>query len=195
MHERYVLASRADKLAGLLAGLMPPNASVLDVGCGDGLTARSLLDRRPDLSLRGIDVLVRKTTHIAVEPFDGRTIPAETGSLDIVMFVDVLHHVEDPMPLLREAVRVARRGIVVKDHTKNGLLAGATLRFMDWAGNARHGVALPYNYWPRQRWHEAVQSLGLTIKVWQSKLGLYPWPASWLFDRSLHFIARFEPRS
>ena len=43
---------------------------------------------------------------------------------------------------------MAARGIVLKDHTRNGLFSGSTLRFMDWVGNARHGVRLPYNYWP-----------------------------------------------
>ena len=62
------------------------------------------------------------------------------------MFVDVLHHTEDPMALLGEAVRVARKTIVVKDHTLNGFLAGPTLHFLDRVGNARHDVALPYNY-------------------------------------------------
>ena len=29
--------------------------------------------------IRGIDVLVRKETHIPVEPFDGQTIPGPSG--------------------------------------------------------------------------------------------------------------------
>jgi len=192
IHGAYVYRRRVSKLARQLVDLLPEGASVLDVGCGDGLFARSLMELRPDLTLRGIDVLIREATHIPVERFDGRQIPAESGSYDVVMFIDVLHHVEDPMPLLGEAVRVARQGIVIKDHTKNGLLAGATLRFMDWVGNARHGAALPYNYWPRERWQSAIDSLGLTTYEWRSDLGLYPWPANWFFDRSLHFIARLD---
>jgi hypothetical protein len=39
------------------------------------------------------------------------------------------------MILLREAARVAREAVVIKDHTKNGLAADATLRFMDRIGN------------------------------------------------------------
>jgi len=192
IHGDYVLQRRVNRLAGLMAKLLPWEASVLDVGCGDGLVARAVMDQRPDVMVRGIDVLVREQTHIPVEPFNGREIPAESGSYDIVMFIDVLHHVENPLVLLTEAVRVARQGLLIKDHTKNGLLASPTLRFMDWVGNARHGVALPYNYWPRKKWHEAIESLGLAIAEWRSDLGLYPWPASWLFDRSLHFIARLD---
>ena len=39
--------------------LMPRDAHVLDVGTGDGLIAAALAERRPDLRIEGIDVLVR----------------------------------------------------------------------------------------------------------------------------------------
>ncbi len=42
---------------------------------------------------------------------------------------------------------------------------------------------------PRER--EAYR-LGLTPAIWLNKLGLYPTPATWFFDRSLHFIARLD---
>jgi len=194
IHDEFVYERRVERLASLMGQLVPQGARALDVGCGDGLVARALMDRRPDVTVRGIDVLIREQTHIPVEPFNGSEIPAAAGSYDVVMFVDVLHHVDDPLALLREAHRVARQGIVIKDHTKNGLLAGSTLRFMDWVGNAHHGVALPYNYWPRKKWHESIKSLGLAIAEWRSDLGLYPWPADWVFGRSLHFVARLEPQ-
>jgi SAM-dependent methyltransferase len=150
------------------------------------------MQQRPDIVLRGIDVLVRDQPYIPIEAFDGRVIPYGNGSFDVVMFVDVLHHTEDPMVLLREATRTARKAIIIKDHTCNGFLAGQTLRFLDWVGNARHGVALPYNYWPQDKWFEAFTRLGLTIGVWRKALGLYPPPANWAFERSLHFIGRLD---
>ena len=67
-----------------------------------------------------------------------------------------------PTVLLREAARVARQGVVIKDHTRDGILAGPILRFMDFVGNAHHGVALPYNYWPRRCWIGAFEELGLS---------------------------------
>jgi len=48
---------------------------MLDVGCGDGLLAHLMTQKRPDLDLRGIDVLVRDRTHIPVDKFDGQVIP------------------------------------------------------------------------------------------------------------------------
>jgi hypothetical protein len=65
---------------------------------------------------------------------------------------------------------------------------------MDWIGNARHRVVLPYNYWPEQRWNQAFQHLGLQLVAKEKALDLYPRPARWLFERRLHFIARLEPQ-
>ena len=105
------------------------------------------------------------------------------------MFLDVFHHTDDPMVLLREAVRVARQIVLIKDHTLQGAFAYSTLRFMDWVANARHNVALPYNYWTPAQWDGAFDKLGLSVSSWESNLKLYPFPADLIFDRSLHFIA------
>ena len=192
LHQSVVFNRRAQVLGRALAALLPPNASVLDVGCGNGMIAWLIQEQRPDVSITGIDVLVRPETHIPVEAFDGTTLPRPDDSVDAVIFVDVLHHTEDPESLLREAKRVARRAVVLKDHTRDGLLAGPRLRFMDWVGNAHHGVVLPYNYWPEQQWRDTFQRLELMVAQWENRLGLYPWPASAFFDSGLHFIARVE---
>ncbi|HMJ91194.1 MAG TPA: class I SAM-dependent methyltransferase [Candidatus Acidoferrum sp.] len=189
IHGSYVHRRRVRVLTDHLASVLPRNAKVLDVGCGDGELAALLAAKRNDVSVSGIDVLQRAHTAIPVKSFDGASIPYPDRSFDVVLFVDVLHHTIDPTVLLREAKRVARHAIVIKDHDLTGALAHTTLRFMDRVGNGRHGVALPYNYWTPAQWHEAVRELGLTATLWKKDLALYPVPACWLFDRSLHFIA------
>src|SRR3712207_2789159 len=144
VHGNLVHGRRVRVLARWLAEMLPRDGTVLDVGCGDGLLARLVADARPDLTIEGIDVLVREHTHVPVRRFDGRRIDAADGAYDAVTFVDVLHHTDDPEVLVAEAARVARRCVVIKDHTRDGPLAGPTLSFMDWVCNARHGVALPY---------------------------------------------------
>jgi len=192
IHARYIENRRAGVLAQRLAELIPPGIQLLDVGCGDGLITQLIAKARPDITVRGLDVLERDHSYIPVKFFDGEVIPYGDATFDGVMFVDVLHHTQDPMVLLREAARVARKIIVIKDHLLDGLLAGLTLRFMDKVGNARHFVSLPYNYWSHQRWLEAFQTLDLQIGRWATNLELYPWPATWICDRSLHFISRLE---
>ena len=189
-HQARVHSRRVRALAEHLGELIPSGASVLDVGSGDGLLASVVLARRPDLTWTAVDTLERPKTHVPVRLFDGRHLPFEDKQHDVVCFVDVLHHTADPMVLLREAVRVARSALVIKDHLREGLAAGATLRFMDWVGNASFGVSLPYNYWTAEQWGRARRELELRTEEERRALGLYPRWADWVFGRSLHFIAR-----
>jgi SAM-dependent methyltransferase len=192
LHGGYIQQKRLNGLVRHLKNVMPKNASVLDVGCGDGRLAALLCEKRPDLVVEGIEVLKRDKAWIPVQPFDGRTIPCKSASFDIVMFIDVLHHTDDPVSLLREAARVARKSIIIKDHLADGFLAESTLRFMDRIGNARYGVALPGNYWRLTQWEKAFEALALTPMEWRVNLNLYPKVIDMWFGRSLHFVARVE---
>lgn len=188
LHEKLVFNRRVEILAGWFAQLAPQSARVLDVGCGDGLIAAALQSRRTDIVITGIDVLPRSHTSIPVDMFDGSSIPFDDQSFDLVLFSDVLHHTSDPAILLREARRVSKQSVLIKDHNCNGLLAGPRLRLMDWVGNARFGVALPYNYWTERQWHEAWRIIGLKPEQTVTRIGLYPRPIDWLFGAKLHFI-------
>lgn len=194
MHDRYVHSRRVRVLADVLLPLLPPSGSVLDVGCGDGLLGRAVISARPALDVTGLDVLVRPGCAIAAQAFDGKSIPFDNNAFDAVLCVDVLHHADDPRALLREMARVAGR-VVLKDHTRDGLLAGPTLRVMDWVANARHGFALPYTYWSTREWNDVLRDLGLVAEVWHSRVPIYPPPASWIFGRRLHVVSALRRAS
>ena len=191
-HDKAVFKRRIDVLSRTIADFLPQNAKVLDIGCGSGTLAKAVMTIRPDVSFEGIDVLVRPDTDIPVKAYDGYNIPAPDGHYDIALFVDVLHHTDDPSRLVAEAKRVAKGGLVIKDHNRDGLFANATLRFMDWVGNAAHGVRLPYNYLSSSEWRRLWSDRGLKLDRAVDRLGLYPAPFSWFFDRKLHFVARLS---
>lgn len=191
-HEAYGKNRRIRVLVRHLGQLLPESGSLLDVGTGDGAIAAGVLSVKPEIHVEGLDVLIRGGSAIPVHPFDGQTLPFEDASWDYVSFIDVLHHTEDPAVLIREASRVARKGMVIKDHLLEGVLAEPTLRFMDEVGNRRFGVTLPYNYLRRDYWGELFRANGLKVSEWRDRLKIYPWWADWCFGRGLHFFARLE---
>ena len=188
-HGALVFGRRVQILAASLAKEIPIRAEVLDVGTGDGSIAKAIALHRPDIKIEGIDVLIRPSTHIPVRLFDGEHIPLSGKTVDVVSFVDVLHHTSNARILLREAARVSRRYIVIKDHLREGAFAKVTLRAMDWI-NYGHDVVLPYNYLSEQEWYEHFRDANLSPERWTASLGLYPFPFSLVFGRRLHFIAR-----
>jgi SAM-dependent methyltransferase len=188
LHARMVFGRRIRVLSEHIAAQLA-RGSVLDVGCGDGTLAQAVMRLKPETSFQGIDVFLRPSVAIPAQVYDGHTIPFPDAAFDWVTICDVLHHCDDPASVLAECSRVARRGVVIKDHLREGLLAGPTLRLMDWVGNRGHDVRLPYNYLSRQEWSAIFARLGLAPLRWEQSLGLYPAPFGLIFDRSLHFVA------
>jgi ubiquinone/menaquinone biosynthesis C-methylase UbiE len=192
LHGGFVFPRRVRILAERLAPRIPEGARTLDLGCGDGRIGAAVKAARPDVDVRGADVLERPKTFVEVDVFDGKTLPYADRTFDAVMLVDVLHHTDDPAGALKEARRVCRGSILIKDHLADPWLGRARLKLMDRVGNARHGVALTYNYLDRRAWRALFREVGLTEVSWDEKLRLYPAAMRWLFEDSLHFLAELK---
>jgi ubiquinone/menaquinone biosynthesis C-methylase UbiE len=192
LHSVRVHTRRVRILAAAAAPLLPANARVLDIGCGDGQVAAAIGRQRPDVSFAGVEVAPRPGCLIPVTQFDGSHLPFPDGSFDATLIVDVLHHTEDPSLLLREAARVTRDAVVLKDHLREGLWAQATLRFMDELGNRRHGVPLPNRYLSAKEWSQLFVECRLVTVNSDPIRHLYPFPANLIFGRGLHFLARLK---
>jgi ubiquinone/menaquinone biosynthesis C-methylase UbiE len=147
---------------------------------------------RADLSLEGVEVMVRPNAHIKLTEFDGVHLPFADDEFDFCMLIDVLHHTHNQVEILRECLRVARDFVLVKDHLCESLLDTITLRFMDWVGNKSHGVELPYLYLSAERWRQLYEQCHAQAGTTKAKLNLYPLPASLVFERNLHFMSKIQ---
>lgn len=195
LHGRFVLRRRFRVLAHVLAEHITSPASVLDIGCGPGTIARLIQERKPSISIRGLEIAARPACLIDFDLYDGRKFPQPDASVDVCMFVDVLHHTDRIEELVRESCRVSRRYVLIKDHLSENWLDDLILRLMDWVGNRPHEVALPYNYLSRQKWDGLFRACHLRVRAWRTQVPLYPFPFNLLFGRQLHFIALLEKQA
>ena len=194
LHRALIFGRRARVLAGGLAAQIPPHASVLDIGCGDGTIGKLIMQLRPDISIQGVELLTRPGCKIDCRSFDGWSLPFSNDYFDVCLLVDVLHHTQDATVLLCEAARVSRNLVILKDHLKESFIDVFTLRLMDWVGNRPHGVILSYNYMSAVQWAQCFSICDLTELDRITKLSLYPPPFSLILGRKLHFVSSLKKR-
>ena len=106
--------------AELMESLLPlKEATVIDVGCGDGWLTRVLT--RKGAHVTGVEVSPKHLAHARAIPAAGdehymqgiaEDLPIPSRSADIIIFFNSLHHVDQPglLKALRESARVLKSG-------------------------------------------------------------------------------------
>jgi ubiquinone/menaquinone biosynthesis C-methylase UbiE len=118
---------RVRKVLGMLRGLAP--CDLLDIGSGRGVFLWPLLDAFPWLPVFALDRhpqriedihTVRRggIARLTALVGDGCRLPLADKSVDVVTMLEVLEHLPQPARAVAEAVRVARRGIIVSVPSK-----------------------------------------------------------------------------
>jgi SAM-dependent methyltransferase len=113
--QRVERAERA--LLSELLALFPGAESLLEIGCGTGRFCGWLagafrvlgIDRSPAM----LAEMRARHPSIPVLLADAHQLPLPPASVDMVLFVTALEFLEEPATALGEAVRVARRGVVM----------------------------------------------------------------------------------
>jgi ubiquinone/menaquinone biosynthesis C-methylase UbiE len=124
------------------------SAKILDVGFGLGYGLNILAIKAREVS--GVDVdeevydycqstiVGRNPRLISLEIYDGYTLPFSDNFFDVVTCVDVIEHVEDFNQLIKEMLRVSRKGVFL----------GTPNRRPEYTN--RDGT--PKNYWHLREW-------------------------------------------
>ena len=178
---------------GLLErGLIPDNARILDLGCGQGLLAAWLLAARQSYAagewpadwaapgqpadIRGVDLLSSDITRAQTalgaparfEQGDMRHV--DFGHADVVVSMDVLHYVD--IPAQDEVLRRVRAALPA-----NGLFitrvgdadAGLAFKLSNWVDRTVaffRGNSLPSTHGrPLREWRQALESLGFHVEA------------------------------
>ena len=129
----------------------PLPRKVLDIGTGKGFTAVELARRGADVTTIDISEEMLKAAYLhAVDTgvvdriefhlTEGDELPFEEGSFEVVMMINVLHHLENPDAVLPEIARVMTPGgrLVVSDFTDRGFDILEEIHRQEGHGHDRH---------------------------------------------------------
>jgi ubiquinone/menaquinone biosynthesis C-methylase UbiE len=110
--ERRMMKGFFDALDRALDGLAPK--VIVEVGAGEGRMTERLRKTFPEASVIGLDIAVDRLASQWSDlerPMlfgDGRCLPIATRSVDLVIALESLEHVTDPLPALVEMSRICR---------------------------------------------------------------------------------------
>jgi SAM-dependent methyltransferase len=118
---------RVRKVLGMLRGLAAHD--LLDIGSGRGVFLWPLLDAFPWLPVTAVDRNRRRVEDLHAVARGGiarltalvgdvRRLPLAPNSVDVVAILEVLEHLTEPVRVVAEAMRVARRCIIVSVPSK-----------------------------------------------------------------------------
>lgn len=98
---------------------IPKKTNVIDVGCGEGFTIRTLKKISPDSSFVGVDPDVKALgyakghdPHSSYQEGSIFSLPFPDNSFDIALCNEVLEHVAHPGDAIKELLRVTRGYII-----------------------------------------------------------------------------------
>jgi SAM-dependent methyltransferase len=168
-------------------GAKPP--VIMDVGCSSGAMLKLLLLEFRDSSILGadyvrgpLDVLAGRLSGVPLLQFDLTTCPLPDSSLDGIVLLNVLEHIEDDDAALAQIARILKPGGIVIIEVP----AGPNL----------------YDIYDRQLLHyrryrmgqliEKVSRGGLRVLT-QSHLGFFLYPAFWVAKKRGRRLLKAEP--
>ncbi|OIO42394.1 SAM-dependent methyltransferase [Candidatus Pacearchaeota archaeon CG_4_9_14_3_um_filter_35_19] len=160
---KFVFPARIKRLKNKLFPHVKGCKNVLDLGSSDGRLTKAISEEVKDTKFIGVDVVVQPETFIPIEKYDGGRIPFKKNYFDCVMLIDVLHHDEEIDEVIKEAKRVSKKYILIKDHYWSNWFDFKILQMADYIGNKPFGVRLPYNFLRMEQWKKIFKSNKLKI--------------------------------
>lgn len=124
---RYALESEVRLLQSVLAGWPRRKRKLLEVGCGSGLFLEMLYQMGFDVT--GVDkdsemlAVARKrlSNRAELHQANAEILPYEDNEFDYAFLWSVIEFTQDPIVMLKEAARVAEKGLLLGYLNKNSL--------------------------------------------------------------------------
>ena len=155
--------------------------SILDIGCGEGITLEKLIHRFPNKNIKGIDysrenVEVCKGYGLPVDYGSVYNLKIDDNSVDCVIFLEVIEHLSDYKKALREICRVLKpNGFLILIFPNDRIFKIArilTFKFKEAFYDSGH-----VKQWTPKIMKRVLEQLGFEISKIEN-IPFYFWPCS-----------------
>lgn len=149
--------------------------NILDIGFGHGTNA--LMIAREGFNVKGIDVVdMSMYEDFKATLYDGEHIPFYDKSFDTAIIIHVLHHCDNRMKVLKDALRVSKRVIVTEDTYRNWV-EWFFVSINDMVGNFEFRF---HPYYTKQEWRKIIKDNGWKLiadkewsNIWKTAFPFY----------------------
>ena len=142
--------------------------SILDVGCGEGITLSKFEKEGIGKKLFGIDysddalkIGKKIYPHLNLKKGNIYDIKEKDNSFDLVMATEVLEHLDDPEKALKELIRVSRKYVMLSVPNEPFFIGANLLRGKYLKGFGNHPEHI--NHWTLFSFRKFLQKNGLKI--------------------------------
>lgn len=132
------------------------NEKVIDVGCGTGVVT-SLLKKEFELKIIGCDIKNYLVYDIPFVEIKNGKLPFPNRSYDVILLIDVLHHIEKPEQeqIIAESLRVAKKVFIFEfEPTLSGKIADIVLNKIHYGD-----LHVPFTFRYAEDWKQLFASL------------------------------------
>lgn len=134
----FLKRKRSEKIASWIEAYLNSGEKVVDIGAGDCFLSNSV-QQRCGIEIFPVDIADYSRTDLKTIIYDGKTLPFPDDYFDSALVLFVLHYVKDPLTVLREAQRVAKKRIIIlQDVCTNRAVAVPTQLWGFLANLGRH---------------------------------------------------------
>jgi len=151
---------RAIDTVGKIKKFLNKNNSILDIGSGTCNVYEVLLKK--GYNVVGLDV--RHFSFVEnIKPvlYDGDKIPFEDNTFDVALLLTVLHHLPYPEKIIKEAMRVSKKVIIIEDIYSN-IFSQYLTYFFDCICNLEF-IGHPHTNKDDKQWKDVFLQHGLNI--------------------------------
>lgn len=175
------MPTREEIIVEKIAPFLKPQQSVLEIGAGNGLVAEKL-HQQTGAQFTLLDVVDYNRSKFPVQLYDGKNLPFSADRFDTTLLVFVLHHNPDPRPVLREALRVSRNGMLVVENNVRGVLRKPLTQWIDSSEHLRRGVPPCYFTKSTNEWLKLFQELPARAEL------LSAFKIGWFWDNVVLYV-------